>query len=225
MNTARVPSAPLAFYSDAPRLPAATAPPASAARRARKPFTRRRGDRSQLVRRSFQAAFLLLNLWIGARFYLCVRYYEPAAQTLRSPGPPGVEGWLPIAGLMNLKYLALTGTCRPSTRPGCSCCVAFLLDLVRCCRKAFCSWLCPVGTISEWLWQGGREMFGRNVRRAALARHPAARPQVPAARLLRLRRRPMPAERSRVPREPVRRGRRREDAGLLPAHGHDRRRS
>ena len=29
-------------------------------------------------------------------------------------------------------------------------------------RKAFCSWLCPVGTISEWLWQGGRAMFGRN---------------------------------------------------------------
>jgi polyferredoxin len=31
-------------------------------------------------------------------------------------------------------------------------------------RKAFCSWLCPIGTLSEWLWEGGREMFGRNVR-------------------------------------------------------------
>jgi polyferredoxin len=30
-------------------------------------------------------------------------------------------------------------------------------------RKAFCSWLCPVGTVSEWLWQGGREVFGRNL--------------------------------------------------------------
>jgi polyferredoxin len=28
-------------------------------------------------------------------------------------------------------------------------------------RKAFCSWLCPIGTISEWLWQGGKEMMGR----------------------------------------------------------------
>jgi polyferredoxin len=29
-------------------------------------------------------------------------------------------------------------------------------------RKAFCSWLCPIGTLSEWLWEGGREIFGRN---------------------------------------------------------------
>jgi polyferredoxin len=31
------------------------------------------------------------------------------------------------------------------------------------CRKAFCSWICPVGTISEWLWQGGEAAFGRNL--------------------------------------------------------------
>jgi len=30
-------------------------------------------------------------------------------------------------------------------------------------RKAFCSWLCPVGTISEWLWQTGRTLFGRSL--------------------------------------------------------------
>jgi polyferredoxin len=28
-------------------------------------------------------------------------------------------------------------------------------------RKAFCSWICPIGTISEWLWQGGDAIFGR----------------------------------------------------------------
>jgi polyferredoxin len=29
-------------------------------------------------------------------------------------------------------------------------------------RKAFCGWLCPVGTVSEWLWKLGRLAFGRN---------------------------------------------------------------
>jgi polyferredoxin len=29
-------------------------------------------------------------------------------------------------------------------------------------RKTFCSWLCPVGTVSEWLWRFGRKTFGRN---------------------------------------------------------------
>jgi polyferredoxin len=29
-------------------------------------------------------------------------------------------------------------------------------------RKSFCSWLCPVGTVSEALWKLGRQTFGRN---------------------------------------------------------------
>ena len=39
-------------------------------------------------------------------------------------------------------------------------------DLVALAQnKAFCSWLCPVGTLSEYLWQVGRRMLGRNVDR------------------------------------------------------------
>ena len=34
--------------------------------------------------------------------------------------------------------------------------MAFLL------RKAFCSWLCPVGTLSEYLWRAGQKAFKRN---------------------------------------------------------------
>ncbi|MFY9643645.1 MAG: hypothetical protein WAK29_00610, partial [Terriglobales bacterium] len=33
-------------------------------------------DRSQIMRRSFQAAFLLLNVWLGGIFYLWVRQFE-----------------------------------------------------------------------------------------------------------------------------------------------------
>ncbi len=29
-------------------------------------------------------------------------------------------------------------------------------------KKAFCSWLCPVGTVSEYLWKLGRKVFRRN---------------------------------------------------------------
>ena len=64
---------------------------------------------TRFVRRTFQAAFVLLSLWIGARFYFFVRYYETGGQTAFVSRPPGVEGWLPIAGLMNLKYTLLTG--------------------------------------------------------------------------------------------------------------------
>ena len=59
-------------------------------RRPRKPFTRRRPGREQLVRQAVQLAFVLLNLWIGARFYLFVRYYESGGTTLFVDRPPGV---------------------------------------------------------------------------------------------------------------------------------------
>jgi polyferredoxin len=128
----------------------------------KKPFVRRAPDRAQLLRRSIQAAFLLLNLWIGARFYLFVRFYESGGQTTYVPRPPGVEGWLPIAAVMNLKYLALTGLVPEVHAAGLFLLLAFLA-ITLLARKAFCSWLCPVGTLSEWLWQGGRELLKRNV--------------------------------------------------------------
>ncbi len=127
----------------------------------KKSFVRREPDQSQLLRRTTQAAFLLLNLWIGARFYFFVRYYETGGQTAFVPRPPGVEGWLPIAALMNLKYWLVTGLVPEVHAAGLFLLVAFLA-ITFLARKAFCSWLCPVGTVSEWLWQGGREMFGRS---------------------------------------------------------------
>jgi len=138
-----------------------TAPPSPAAS-ARKSFTRRRPDRTPFVRRTVQAAFVLLNLWIGARFYFFVRYYETGGQTVFVSRPPGVEGWLPIAGLMNLKYTLLTGVV-PDVHPAAMFLLVAFVLISFVARKAFCSWLCPVGTLSEWLWEGGREIFGKNV--------------------------------------------------------------
>ncbi len=121
---------------------------------------RRAPEVTQPLRHGFQFAFLLLNLWIGARFYFFVRYCETQGRTAYVPRPPGVEGWLPIAGLMNLKYALLTRTFPEVHAAGFFLFVAFL-GISIAFRKAFCSWLCPIGTLSEWLWQGGSEMFGR----------------------------------------------------------------
>src|ERR1700723_1991701 len=66
-------------------------------------------DRSQHIRRVTQACFLALNALIGLQFFFWVRWYEIGGQGVVVSRPPGVEGWLPIAGLMNLKYLLVTG--------------------------------------------------------------------------------------------------------------------
>ena len=119
-------------------------------------------DRSQIIRRTVQYAFLVLNLWIGFEFYGFVRYYETAGATLRYSRPPGVEGWLPIASLMNLKYFLVTGR-MPTTLAAGMLLLSAFLGISLLLRKAFCSWLCPIGTISEWLWKLGRKLFGRSL--------------------------------------------------------------
>src|SRR5207253_574683 len=76
--------------------------------RTRKPFSRRRGDVSQQVRFGVQLLFAAITLWVGIQFVMWVRYFETGGTTLQVERPDGVEAWLPIASLMNLKTLILT---------------------------------------------------------------------------------------------------------------------
>jgi polyferredoxin len=118
-------------------------------------------DHSQRLRRAIQLAFLALNVWIGTQFYLFVRCYETGGQSVFAARPSGVEGWLPIAALMNLKVLLLTGRL-PALHPAGLFLLLAFLAISWIFRKAFCGWLCPIGTISESLWRLGRRIFRRN---------------------------------------------------------------
>jgi polyferredoxin len=133
----------------------------STAKPKRKLIRRSGVDRSQLYRRGFQGTFLLLNLWLGARFYFWVRQFEDGVVDASLRRPPGVEGWLPIAGLMNLKYWLLSGQI-PRVHPAAMFLLITFLAMAFLFRKAFCSWLCPVGTFSEYLWRAGKKIFKRN---------------------------------------------------------------
>ena len=117
-------------------------------------------DRSQRIRHVVQALFAALNFGLGIQFFLWVRSFEhPGA--LQVARPAGVDGWLPIAGLMNFKYLLATGLITAIHPAAMFLFMAFLLmSLVL--KKAFCGWLCPVGTFSEFLWKIGRKVFRRN---------------------------------------------------------------
>ena len=127
----------------------------------KKKLIRRTGrDYSQAIRRSYQFAFLLLNVWLGGIFYIWVRHFETGAST-RTARPAGVEGWLPIAGMMNFKYWLVSGRV-PEMHPAAMFLLITFAAMAFLFRKAFCSWLCPVGTLSEYLWRSGRTLFGRN---------------------------------------------------------------
>ncbi len=124
----------------------------------KKLLCRAAADRSQALRLTAQVLFLLLNVAIGIQFYFFVRYFQTGGQGARLSRPPGVEGWLPIAGLMNLKYWIVTGTV-PSVHPAAMILLLAFLVISIVFRKAFCSWLCPIGTISEALWRFGKRVF------------------------------------------------------------------
>jgi polyferredoxin len=131
---------------------------------AKKKLIRRTGrDYSQALRRAVQIAFFALNVRIGVQFWLFVRFYETGGQFAWASRPPGVEGWLPIASLMNLKVLLLTGKV-PKVHPAGMFVLIAFLAISWLLRKSFCGWLCPIGTISEWLWELGQRTFGRNFR-------------------------------------------------------------
>ncbi|MFZ5763127.1 MAG: 4Fe-4S binding protein [Thermodesulfobacteriota bacterium] len=116
------------------------------------------------VRTVAQWSFLGLILFVGARFAMFVRAVESGGSAMplafRSPG---VEGFLPIGALTSLKFLVTTGHVHP-VHPA-----ALVIFLAIClmsilAKKSFCSWLCPVGTLSEGTSALGRRLFGRTFR-------------------------------------------------------------
>jgi polyferredoxin len=156
-----LPTKPIAQFDPALASPWTDLPRVTPARPRKKLVRRTDHDYSQRLRRIYQLAFLALNAWLGAQFYLWVRHFETGGRTLAVSRPPGVEGYLPIAGLMNVRYWLLTGHV-PAIHPAAMFLVVAFVAMAFLLRKAFCSWLCPVGTFSEFLWKLGQKLFRRN---------------------------------------------------------------
>ncbi len=117
---------------------------------------------SQFLRSATQLAFVTLCLWIGAEFYLFVQWglspgFEPFTER-----PPGAEGFLPISALMSLKYWLQTGIINDVHPSGLFILIA-IVAVSALAKKAFCSWLCPIGTLSESLWMLGQKVFGKHI--------------------------------------------------------------
>lgn len=100
------------------------------------------------VRHAVQGAFLALCAWIGVEFHLFVRSLQGLGPA--RPHPPGAEAFLPISALLSLKYWILTGRVCELHPAGLFIFLA-ILAVGLLLRKAFCSWICPVGTLGELL--------------------------------------------------------------------------
>jgi polyferredoxin len=108
-----------------------------------------------------QWTFFAWTLIIGIRFGLFVRHFETAGAAPFVSRPPGVEGFLPIGALVSLKNWLTTGLV-DLIHPAALVLFLTIVGMSLLAKKSFCSWLCPVGTLSEAAWKGGRRIFGRN---------------------------------------------------------------
>jgi polyferredoxin len=116
----------------------------------------------RFVRYAVQLGFLLLTAFIGWRFYQFVLHFESPGHPF-VPRPDSVDAFLPIGGLMAAKYFLFTGIVEPVHPAG------FVLFVAICgvslaLKKGFCGWICPVGTLSQYVWMAGEKVFGRNFR-------------------------------------------------------------
>jgi len=114
-------------------------------------------------RQFVQWGFLGWCLFLGIQFGLFVRHFETFGQTPEYLRPPGVEGFLPIGALVSLKHWLLNGQF-DRLHPAALVLFVTFLAMAFLAKKSFCSWLCPVGTLSEGLWKLGRRLLGRNYR-------------------------------------------------------------
>ncbi len=119
--------------------------------------------RIPLWRAVIQWGFFAWVLFIGIRFGIFVRHFETAGATPLVSRPPGVEGFLPIGALAGTKLWLATGDINP-VHPASLVIFITIVAMSLLAKKSFCSWLCPVGTLSEAVWKLGARLFGRNFR-------------------------------------------------------------
>jgi polyferredoxin len=117
----------------------------------------------QPLRITIAWGFLLFQFYLGVQFFRFVHHFRSGGVAPFVPRPDGIEGFLPISALVSLRDWFLSGGINPVHPAGL---VIFLsvLTVSLLLKRSFCSWICPVGTVSELLWKCGFRLFRRNVR-------------------------------------------------------------
>jgi polyferredoxin len=115
----------------------------------------------QFTRYAVQAMFLLFSLYIGLRFYQFYMHFETLGEMPFVERPGAVEGFLPLSALVALKIWLTSGDF-DMIHPAGLVLLSIFVGAGFILRKAFCSWICPVGTANEMISWLGRKIFKKN---------------------------------------------------------------
>ncbi len=119
-------------------------------------------DRSYVrkIRYVVQWGIFLMVAYAGYKFYIFARALEQGLIPSVTR-PPSIEGFMPIGALMALKLWITEGIFDP-IHPAALIIFLGALLVSLLLKKSFCGWICPVGTVSDAVWKGGRKVFGKN---------------------------------------------------------------
>jgi polyferredoxin len=116
----------------------------------------------QRVRLAVQWGFLLFSCYLGSAFYRFVLHFRSGGSTPFVARPDGVEAFLPISALVSLKGWLASGEIN-TVHPAALVVFLSVLFLSLVLKRAFCSWICPVATVTEVLWKLGFKGLKRNL--------------------------------------------------------------
>lgn len=115
----------------------------------------------QITRYTVQGLFLFFLLYVGLEFYQFYKHFATAGASPFVERPPAVEGFLPISALVALKVW-IKGGGFDMIHPAGLVLLTFFIASGLIFRRSFCSWFCPVGTVSEMTAWLGRKILKRN---------------------------------------------------------------
>lgn len=120
----------------------------------KKPNGKRPWYRSpKLLRHAVMALFCLFLLRVA---------YHHNVQGGGPKGTPSVEAYCPFGAIESVYQLATTGGYLRRIEPSTMILGAAVLILTLIFSRGFCGWICPFGSIQEWIGLLGRKLFGKS---------------------------------------------------------------
>jgi len=116
------------------------------------------GDRRSVwIRPAVQTGFVLFSVLLGLEFHGFVVSLESGGPLQARPA--AVDAYLPISSLLSLTYWLKTGVAN-NVRPAGLIIFSQTIALAIIIRRGFCSWVCPIGTASEFAYKAGQRILG-----------------------------------------------------------------
>ncbi|NQU63979.1 MAG: 4Fe-4S binding protein [SAR324 cluster bacterium] len=113
------------------------------------------------IRYFLQWSICFFVLFGGYRLFLFYEHF--VSRTPYVERPQLVDGFLPIGGILSIRFWAENGYIHP-VHPAATIILFSALMVSLIFRKSFCGWICPIGALSELVFKLGKRIFGRNFR-------------------------------------------------------------